>query len=321
MKFKHTMKDLQELQAKSLEDKVALTKLRIMEFYEHFNGNVHISFSGGKDSTVLLTIARQIYPDIKAMFVDTGLEYPEIKAHVKSFSNVDIIRPEKTFLQVIQEYGYPVIGKQQARAIAELQNPTPKNEQTRKLVLTGINSKGEPCKSFKLADKYHYLQYAPFKVSAKCCDILKKGPAHKYERERESKPIMATMACESRLRANNWLIHGCNSFSDKNTGSKPMSFWFEDDVLKYIHDNNIRIASVYGDVVRQEDGSYATTKEKRTGCIFCMFGAQLEQEPNRFQRLAITHPKLYDYCMNKLGIRDVLDYIGVAYEPKEGAEK
>ena len=52
-----------------------------------------------------------------------------------------------------------------------------------------------------------------------------------------------------------------------------------------------------------------------------MFGAQLEQEPNRFQRLAITHPKLYDYCMNKLGIRDVLDYIGVAYEPKEGAEK
>ena len=82
-----------------------------MEFYEHFNGNVHISFSGGKDSTVLLTIARQIYPDIKAMFVDTGLEYPEIKAHVKSFSNVDIIRPEKTFLQVIQEYGYPIIGK------------------------------------------------------------------------------------------------------------------------------------------------------------------------------------------------------------------
>lgn len=321
MKFKHTLEELQELQSKPLEDKIALTKLRIMEFYEHYNGNVHVAFSGGKDSTVLLNIARQVCPDIRAMFVDTGLEYPEIKSHVKSFDNVDIVRPKKTFLQVLQEYGYPVIGKSQARAISDLQNPTPQNEQTRKLRLTGINSKGKVCKQFKLADKWHYLKDAPFKISAKCCDIIKKEPAHMYERERESKPIMATMACESRLRAGSWLIQGCNSFSDKNAGSKPMSFWLENDVLQYIYRNNIKIASVYGDVVKQEDGSFITTGEKRTGCMFCMFGVQIEKEPNRFQRMAITHPKIYDYCMNKLGIRDVLDYINVPYTPKGGAEQ
>lgn len=99
-----------------------------------------------------------------------------------------------------------------------------------------------------------------------------------------------------------------------------MSFWLENDVLQYIYENNIKIASVYGDVVKQEDGSFITTGEKRTGCMFCMFGVQIEKEPNRFQRMAITHPKIYDYCMNKLGIRDVLEYINVPYAPKEGAE-
>ena len=47
--------------------------------------------------------------------------------------------------------------------------------------------------------------------------------------------------------------------------------------------------------------------------MFCMFGAHLEKEPNRFQRLKETHPKQYDYCINKLGLGEVLDYINVKY--------
>ena len=92
-----------------------------------------------------------------------------------------------------------------------------------------------------------------------------------------------------------------------------MGFWTEQDVLKYIHENDIDIASVYGDVVF--DGQeYSTTGVSRTGCIFCMFGVHLEDEPNRFQRMKVTHPKLWDYCINKLDIGTVLDYIGVDYE-------
>lgn len=76
-----------------------------------------MSFSGGKDSTVLLHIARQLYPSIPAVFSNTGLEYPEIQKFVKSFDNVDIITPSMNFGQVITTYGYPIIGKEVAEAI------------------------------------------------------------------------------------------------------------------------------------------------------------------------------------------------------------
>ena len=56
-----------------------------------------------------------------------------------------------------------------------------------------------------------------------------------------------------------------------------------------------------------------TTKCDRTGCMFCMFGCHLEKDPNRFQRMKITHPKQYDFCINKLGVGKVLNYIGVGY--------
>lgn len=76
-----------------------------------------VSFSGGKDSTVLLHIARQIYPNIPAVFSNTGLEYPEIQRFVKSFNNVDIVVPSMRFDDVITTYGYPLIGKEVAEAI------------------------------------------------------------------------------------------------------------------------------------------------------------------------------------------------------------
>ena len=69
---------------------------------------------------------------------------------------------------------------------------------------------------------------------------------------------------------------------------------------------------VYGDIV-EKDGEIFTTGEKRTGCMWCMFGSHLDSEPNRFQRMKISHPKQYDYCINKLGLGEVLDYIGVKY--------
>ena len=113
----HDAERLKELQALPLNRKIQITQTRIIEWYQHYQGNVYVSFSGGKDSTVLLHIARQIYPDIKAVFSNTGLEYPEIKEFVKGFDNVDIVTPKVNFGQVISEYGYPLIGKEVAEAI------------------------------------------------------------------------------------------------------------------------------------------------------------------------------------------------------------
>lgn len=73
------------MQSLPLERKIEMTAERIRGWYEYYNGNVAISFSGGKDSTVLMHIARNHWMceyDIKGVFVDTGLEYPEIRQFV-----------------------------------------------------------------------------------------------------------------------------------------------------------------------------------------------------------------------------------------------
>lgn len=160
---------------------------------------------------------------------------------------------------------------------------------------------------------------APFKVSSRCCTVMKKQPMKKYSKETGRVPIIATMANESRSRRATWLRMGCNAFSGKKPSSQPMSFWTEEDVLEYLYTYQVPYASVYGEIVRTDGGGWTTTGEKRTGCVFCAFGAHLEKAPNRFQRLKITHPKLWDYCMRPweehgLGMRQVLEYIGVPIE-------
>ena len=113
----HDAKRLEELRALPLERKIQISQARIIEWYNHYHGNVVVSFSGGKDSTVLLHLVRSIFPNVKAVFSNTGLEYPEIQKHVMSIDNVDIVRPAMRFDEVISTYGYPLIGKEVAEAI------------------------------------------------------------------------------------------------------------------------------------------------------------------------------------------------------------
>ena len=113
----HDAQRLKELQALPLERKIMITQTRIMEWYQKFNGNVYVSFSGGKDSTVLLHIARKIFPDIPAVFSNTGLEYYQIQRFAKQHDNVTFIAPKIRFDQVVSQFGYPLISKEVAEAI------------------------------------------------------------------------------------------------------------------------------------------------------------------------------------------------------------
>jgi len=104
----------------SLEDHIRRAEFLITEWYDHWDGAVRVQFSGGKDSTVLLHLVRTLYPDVPAVFIDTGLEYPEIKAFVKTVPNVTRVKPKRNFAAVVREYGYPVVTKEQAKYLHEI---------------------------------------------------------------------------------------------------------------------------------------------------------------------------------------------------------
>lgn len=306
-----TKEELLRLQSLPLEDKVAITKVRIQEWYEHYNGNVYVSFSGGKDSTVLLTIARQILPEVPAVYVDTGLEYPEIKSHVKTFENVEIIRPKMSFKEVIERYGYPVISKENSRKIHDVRNS--KSSELINTIMNGkLGNNGKLC--WKLPEKWKFMLDAPFKVSSDCCRVMKKSPIKSYNNRTGNKPIIGTMAVESSMRKISYLNTGCNTFNSSSPLSRPMSFWTEQDVLQYIQKYSIKYASVYGEILEDNNGKLRFSKCQRTGCMFCMYGVHMEKGKNRFQLMKETHPKLWEYCIYKLNLKQVLDYIGVEYQ-------
>jgi len=265
---------------------------------------------------VLLDLARRVCPDMLAVFVDTGLEYPEIRQFVKTVPNVTWLKPEMNFRKVIETYGYPLVSKEVSQKIYEYRQKPDGYTAARFDENSEYNKKYNG--RFSMA-KWKWLRDSNIPISHKCCQVMKKNPAKHFEKASGLHPIVATMASESLLRKSEWLKTGCNAFDAKRPMSKPMSFWTEQDVLQYIDRFGLAYAPVYGDIVKDESGKYHTTGCDRTGCVFCMYGCHVEQEPNRFQKLKQTHPQLWRYCMKPwseggLGLQNVLERMGVKYE-------
>lgn len=333
--MKHLPDDLRQMQSLPLEAKILMSKQRIRQWYDYWNGMVYVSFSGGIDSTVLADLAarfcKQYGYKLYLFHVDTGLEYPEIRLFVKKFAEclqtaynievqLDIARPEMRFDEVIKNYGYPVISKEVSQTICEAR----KNVKTGKYTYRLKKLNGE-CKdkdgnpSQYNIPQWKFLLDAPMDISHECCTVMKKNPAKQYEKETGRHPMIGTLANESRLRYSKWLQFGCNAFEAKRPTSQPLSFWARQDILLYLKKYNVPYCPVYGEIVTVDDEGneydmppdylealaaadavpkLATTGCDRTGCIFCMFGCHLEKEPNRFQRLKETHPRQYNYCIN-----------------------
>jgi len=115
---KHTLGELQQMQSLSLNAKIQMTRQRIKGWVEEFGEDgVYISFSGGKDSTVLLDIVRKDYPNIPAVFVDVPTQFPELREFVKTFDNVEILHSKMTFMQVCEKYGFPMISKEVSEVV------------------------------------------------------------------------------------------------------------------------------------------------------------------------------------------------------------
>lgn len=335
----HTKDELAYRQALPLSMKVAFAKTRIREWINHYGmDGVYEAYSGGMGSTVLSHLIDETYPDndIPRVFVDTGLEYPQVRQHAMKEPRCVVVKPKMNFKQVIEKYGYPFISKEVSECVhgarkylTQLLSEDSLDKQASKQAYKYFYDK--LCGQGKYADRSIYAQTkyqfflepdAPI-IGSQCCNVMKKEPSHRYSHETGRVAITGEMASESRLRTQKWLQHGCNGFDLKEPKSTPLATWTYQDLLLYIKLHDIEICSVYGDIVTdyakdgQLDGQVSltdlsdeyglfdlgnpplkTTGCERTGCMFCGYGCHLEKEgEGRFERMKETHPKIYDYIM------------------------
>lgn len=249
------------------------------------------------------------------------------------------LKPLKSKVQVLQEFGWPVISKEKANKIMLLQNPTEQNATVRHAIITGETGEyggWQKNSRMKLPQKWLELfggadaegaalgyQAAPFKVSDRCCYYLKEKPCNDWARDNDSVPYMGLMASEGGRREKSLKMHGCNYFGKTTTRSAPFAIFDRQDVLRLALDLDVPIPAEYGEIAKDRDGKLYTTKAQRTGCTMCGFGIHIEGRPHRFDVLRETNPKEWEFWMkhvcrdengNWYGWGRVLDYIGIGWE-------
>ena len=311
------------------ETKLRLTKTRIREWDQNWDGQVYVSYSGGLDSTVLLHLVREtVGEEVPAVFSNTGLEFPEITQFARKASGAyEEIAPRNrqgkriAMRDVILEEGYPLVSKETACKLRKLRNGN-LSRRYRNYLLNG----DERGKFGMLPKKWRFLLEAPFEISEKCCEVMKKKPFQQYAKRTGRVPYIGTTQDEGFRRERLYSKTGCNVYEGSSVKSQPLGFWTKQDVLRYVVEHDLEICPVYGDIRRNEDGTYYLTGEQRTGCMFCAFGVHLEDGPNRFQRMARQYPEQYSFCMKPvleggLGMAEVLEYMGIPWrwDGKEGS--
>jgi 3'-phosphoadenosine 5'-phosphosulfate sulfotransferase (PAPS reductase)/FAD synthetase len=293
-----TYEELRQRQNWTLEQKIDHAVAVVSTFIEKVRNNIFVSYSGGKDSSVMLDIIRRfVDKTVPAVFCNTGNEYPEVVQFVRQTDNVTVIRPEINIRQIIDKYGFPLISKEQSQYIRQAKHTH--SEKLRNIRLHGsINGIG------KIAERWKFLIDAPFDVSEKCCDLLKKKPFKKFNKETGLYPAIGTMAGESRLRFQKWLKYGCNSFETGMIASYPLSIWTEANIWEYIRKFNLPYSPIYDMGIR------------RTGCLCCGFGCHIKGD-RRFYFLKEYKPKIYEYFMqlknNNVSYREALQYCGIDF--------
>ena len=283
--------ELRRLQANPYEWKVEHAKDVIREFVEHEGENgVYVSFSGGKDSLVLLHLVRSIYPNVPAVFANTGIEFPEQVNFVRSFENVTEVYPIKHFPKILKEDGIVYPSKEVAMYVKDALNGV-------NYAVKGFEGKdknGNENRYKARFKRWAYLLNCGVKISPDCCKLMKELPMIEYEKNYSKSPIIGTRAEESFRRAVGWMKSGCNSFDGKRPKSTPLSLWMERDVWRYVDENGIKLSTMY-----TEGGM------SRTGCMFCPVPIAHKDMKN-IEYSRTHHPKMYDTMMHKFGLADML---------------
>lgn len=333
--------DFRVKQQQDYSFKVKYAKIRAWEFYNHpeIDGNCYVAV-GGLDSITLLLFLRSIGIDVPAVSVSV-LEDKSIQRVHKEIG-VQALKPLKSKVEVIREFGWPVLSKEIAGKISLLQRQTPESATVRHAIITGETGayggyrKGTRMKlSQKWLEKFggyenerEGVSYGTpdFLVSDKCCYYLKEKPCDNYAKQSGRYPYMGLMASEGGRRQKALMINGCNYISPGTKRSCPFAIFNRQDLLQLALDLQAPVPEIYGDIVRDPDGTLRTTKAQRTGCSMCGFGIHLEKRPHRFDYLWQSSPTEWDMWMNHVaqmedgswyGWGHVLDYVGVEWREPE----
>lgn len=275
------------------EEKVSRSNALVNEFVDTLAlENVFVSTSGGKDSACLSKLCKKLYPNIKHVMFNTGLEYKATVDLAKK-QGAEIVPPKIGWVKSCEKHGYPIGSKNISKRLGDIGN-TPIGT-----VLSLFNA------TYGLSNKWLHLtskEFVDFKVSGYCCTEFKKKPSHQMKLN----PIIGTRIQESQNRRSAWKKSGCNSYSadGKHGVSRPISLWKDSDIEQYIEDEHVELSELYKQY-----------EQKRTGCKICPYGAQIDG--SRFDLFKRLEPKAYDYYINHTKLGYILAISGVKIETDE----
>lgn len=321
--------------------KVNMAKRRIREWADFCwdNGKNYAVSVGGLDSITLLALCREtLHENVPGISVSV-LEDKSIQA-VHREMGVIPIKPLKSKVEILQEYGFPVVSKLAAAKIARLQVPGDDSPIIRAYMTGDMGAWGGfgHNEKFKLPDTWVELfgglyaemrpdlkcKVAPFKVSDQCCYWLKELPVQQYQQEHDIWPFLGLMQSEGGRRQYSLRAHGCNYVGETTARSCPFNYFTRQDLLQLALDLKVHVPEIYGEIVREPDGTLRTTKAQRTGCSMCGFGIHLDARPHHFDLLREQNPREWEFWMYKCcrdektgeryGWGRVLDWIGVGWE-------
>lgn len=230
--------------------------------------NFVISFSGGKDSTVLSELIDIAIPnnEIPRVFINTGIEYKAIVDFVHDKMKKDKrfieIKPSTPLSMIFRKYGYPFKSKEHSQLVHLFQQ-NGHSKTTLRYYDPPENRKRFGCPKLL---KYQFEEGTQLKISDKCCTKLKKEPFSKWQEE-NFKPYKMTgeRLSEGGLRASH---KGCLVI-DKNSKLKkfkPLNPTTNEWIEWFINEYQVELCKLY----------YEPYNFKRTGCLGCPFNIKLQ---------------------------------------------
>jgi len=264
-----------------LQDRLGVIRDTITKYGEE---NFYLSFSGGKDSTVVHHLLDMAIPGnrIPRVFINTGIEYNEIVRFVKELASEDdrfvIIQPSQNIKQMLERVGYPFKSKEHSVMVHEWQLG---HRNTRKMAryLEETGSRYECPKILK----YQFTDEFNMKVSPFCCNELKKKPVKKWQRENK-KPINIT-GMQREEGGERTHIDCIMVKNGKMVKFHPLAKVTGDWENWFLEDKKIKLCKLYGEPYNFY----------RTGCKGCPFSLSLSQQLEVMERYMPNERKQTEY--------------------------